>query len=272
MKTPAALFILAATVQHGFAAAASPYEDDLIYRADVIAVIDVQEVEYVNMNWFQQRLWNGKEIESELTLYRATVVQTLKGSIPTMPFLAQWQDDGDLNNYQKGRYLAFLRESNGMYFPIVTGYEIEKESLDWYEKPFRHGDYGPYMAREPLSKAISDIQGILNERKEQYLQEAWFRWKRHFFSRNDAFGQMFEEVPYFGENPIKPVRVDRRDSSGTLLETAIYLPDCLVVMSPYGDLRERRAYEKNDFFTGWGWEHQQNLEHHEFARPNKAPR
>jgi hypothetical protein len=272
MKLPATFLILVATIHCVFAAAATRYEDELIYTADVIAIIDVHEVDYGKLNWERQRVWKGKEFESCLVLYRATVVQTLKGSIPTRPWLAQWEDDGDLSDFKEGRYLAFLHESNGMYFPIVTGFEIAKESVDWYAKPFRHGDYGPYVARVPLSKAISDIREMLNERKAKCLQEACFRWKRPIFSSQDAFGQMDRDLPYFGENPIKPVRVDRRDSWGTLIETKIYFSDFLAVLSANGDILERRPYAPMDFFTGWGWEHQQSLEHPEAHQPSSTPR
>lgn len=151
------------------------FEDQLIHEANVIAIIDIDEGQFVKeAGTLLTSIKDLKEVHVALTIYHATVSETIKGKISSEPFIAQFDGDGsDMNRFEPGRYIAFLRESGGLYFPLTTYFRITEGSLSWYRLPFRgptrtkrRGDYGPYFEKTPVSKAVADIKAILKEKRK----------------------------------------------------------------------------------------------------------
>jgi len=132
--------------------------------ASVVAVVDIEDVQFNPLE--ATVITNGKKWNTCLTMYKSAIVKIVKGDIPDRPFIIQFSEEGDMNPFEKGRYLAFLRESGGIYFPLDTEFKIEENMIHWYKQPFRHGDYGPYFADVPLTKAISDVQALVKEQQK----------------------------------------------------------------------------------------------------------
>ena len=129
--------ILAA--KRAFCAAAPWLQDDLVHKSGVIAIIEVSKVYPLPMEGSVMRPPFG-ETSTVIWGYQVAVIRILKGNIPKEPFILQFDGEGDMNPFSEGRYLAFLRESNGLYFPLTTGFRIEGDTVNWYTKPFRKKD------------------------------------------------------------------------------------------------------------------------------------
>ncbi len=140
------------------------YQDDLVCKASVIAIIEIRNQQMIP--WEIKVVGERGDVPTLLTVYDSLVSKVIKGKIPENPCIAQLDGAGDLSPFEKGRYFAFLEISGYFYYPLVTSFKITGDQVNWYTKPFRHGDYGPYMGLVPLEQALSDINAILNEKKK----------------------------------------------------------------------------------------------------------
>jgi len=141
------------------------FQDDLVRNASVIAIIEIRNQQMVP--WEIKVIGERGDVPTILTVYDSLVSKVIKGRIPENPCIAQLDGAGDLNRFEKGRYIAFLEKSGFFYLPLVTSFKITGDQVHWYIKPYRQGDYGPYMGLVPLSKALSDINAIMNEKRNR---------------------------------------------------------------------------------------------------------
>jgi hypothetical protein len=164
--TRVAFVCLALSLSHEscLAAAAAWHQDDLVQKASVIAIVEIEGVQFNPLE--ATVITNGQKWSTSLTIYQSAVLKTVKGEIPERPFILQFSEEGDMNPFEKGRYLVFLRESGGIYFPLATEFKIEDNKINWYKQPFRHGDYGPFFGSVPLANAISDVQAFEKEQQK----------------------------------------------------------------------------------------------------------
>lgn len=145
-----------------YPAAASWYQDDLIKASDAIAVIDIHERKFPNINGSLLQK-NGEEYPTALILYTSSVVTPLFGRLPREPFIVQFDGAGDRSPLKPGRHILFLKSQGYLYMPLETIFSVKDDKAFWYRKPFLKGSYGPDYGEVPLGNAIRDIKQLIRK-------------------------------------------------------------------------------------------------------------
>lgn len=147
------------------AAAASWRQDDLIRKSDVIAIVDVYERVFPNINGTIANP-DGSEFSTALILYASRVREILLGRIPKEPFIIQFAGAADRDPIEPGRYILFLMAEGHMFMPLESKFRIKDDKVLWYKRPFLRGSDGPEFGEIPLSEGIRDIKRLIEKYKK----------------------------------------------------------------------------------------------------------
>lgn len=154
-----------AVCPEAFSASTAWPQDELVKQADVIAIVDIHERVFSTITGsILDR--DGKEFPTSLILYSSSVIEILYGRIAKEPLIIQFDGDGDRNPLEAGKYILFLKAEGHLFAPLESGFQITKDKVFWYTRPFTDKSYGPSIGEVPLSDATRDIQHLIEKIKK----------------------------------------------------------------------------------------------------------
>lgn len=154
--------MISASPQTAFSAAAAWRRDELVQRAEVIAVVEIHERVFPKISGSVLDD-EGRELPTALIFYATTVQEILYGAISKEPLIVQFDGAGDVNLFEKGRYLVFLRTEGHLFTPITTAFRIHGDKVLWYRKS---GDGDPSFDEVPLKDALREVKALIGNLKK----------------------------------------------------------------------------------------------------------
>jgi len=145
------------------AAGRALFQDELVRESDAIALVEIYGRAFPNVTG---SLESDDQTQMGLILYQAKIIQTLLGSIPTEPFIIQFDGYGDMNALDKGKYLIFFKAEGRLFRPLSTEFRIADDKVFWFKQPFITGDLGPIMGDVPLQDVIREVKDLIRKYKE----------------------------------------------------------------------------------------------------------
>ena len=179
VRLPAILILtgLYAITTQVFASERALFQDELIRKADAIAIVRVYSKE---VSGITGQIPASSSPDVAVILYSTKTITKISGDIPDSPILIQFENDGsDLNPLAEGTYLIFAKQDGQFFRPLSTEYRITDDQVFWFKKPFETGGLGPEMGMVPLTKACDDIKMLLNKHKNANERMHLIPTRRH---------------------------------------------------------------------------------------------